>query len=224
MNVLEWAFGKRMTPAERLRKNQRMVNKAIREMDQEINKLQRQEKTLYTQIKKSAEKGEMGAARIQAKDYVRTQKYITKFYQAKSGLETLNLNIQRNRTNDTMMKATADAAKVMGQMNRSSNPASLQRIAMEFERENDMMEQRQEMMDDAMDNVMDVDEEESDEQIDKVMADIGVNLSQSLGDTPNGLTADEVPEHRVAQAIGGPSGGGDAGDDDLQARLDSLRK
>lgn len=30
MNLLEWAFGKRVTPAERLRKNQRLLDKAIR--------------------------------------------------------------------------------------------------------------------------------------------------------------------------------------------------
>jgi charged multivesicular body protein 2A len=45
-----------------------------------------------------------------------------------------------------------------------------------------------------------------------------------FGETPTGLHIDKVPENRVAQAIGGPSAGGDSADDDLQARLDSLRK
>ena len=45
-----------------------------------------------------------------------------------------------------------------------------------------------------------------------------------LGDTPVGLQADKVPEGRVAQAVGSGGGGADPGDDDLQARLDSLRK
>lgn len=72
--ILEWAFGKRMTPAERLRKNQRMLDKAIRELDQMRVKLEKQEKTLQTQIKQSAQKGQMGAAKIQAKDLVRTRR------------------------------------------------------------------------------------------------------------------------------------------------------
>ena len=38
-----------------------------------------------------------------------------------------------------------------------------------------------------------------------------------LGEAPTGLQANAVAEGRVAQAIGG-------GDDDLQARLDSLRR
>lgn len=41
-----------------------------------------------------------------------------------------------------------------------------------------------------------------------------------MASAPSGIHTDAVPEQRVAQAIGG--GGG--ADDDLQARLDSLRK
>lgn len=46
-----------------------------------------------------------------------------------------------------------------------------------------------------------------------------------MGETPSGLQSQAVPEGRVAQAIGGGGGGaGDPGDNDLQARLDSLRR
>lgn len=63
-----------MTPAERLRKNQRSLDKAIRELDQVRVKLEKQEKTLVTQIRQSAQKNQMGAAKIQAKDLVRTRR------------------------------------------------------------------------------------------------------------------------------------------------------
>ena len=45
-----------------------------------------------------------------------------------------------------------------------------------------------------------------------------------MGETPQGLQSNAVPEAKVAQAVGGGSGAGDPGDDDLQARLDSLRR
>lgn len=49
-----------------------------------------------------------------------------------------------------------------------------------------------------------------------------------MGDTPSGLQKTAAPNGRVAEAIGGGPGGGGGGgvggDDDLQARLDSLRR
>ncbi|KAI6092528.1 Snf7-domain-containing protein [Hypoxylon rubiginosum] len=226
MNILEWAFGKRITPQERLRKNQRMLDKAIRELDQVRVKLEKQEKTLVGQIKQSAQKGQMGAAKIQAKDLVRTRRYVEKFYGMRSQLQKISLRLQTHRTNEQMMQSMKGATMALGSMNRSMNLPALQRIAMEFERETAIMDERQEMMDDAIDDAMDTGiEEEGDEVVEQVLEEIGVDLNQAFGETPTGLQSAQVPEGRVAQAIGGPSGGGgDPGDDDLQARLDSLRK
>ncbi|KAK7445827.1 Snf7 family protein [Colletotrichum acutatum] len=230
MNILEWAFGKRMTPAERLRKNQRMLDKAIRELDQVRTKLEKQEKQLITQIKQSAQKGQMGACKIQAKDLVRTRRhgvlYIEKFYGMRSQLQKISLRLQTYRTNEQMMTAMKGATQALGTMNRSMNLPALQRIAMEFERENDIMDQRQEMMDDVMDDAMDVGaEEEGEEVVEQVLEEIGVDLTSALGETPSGMQTAAVPEGRIAQAVGGGGGGGaDPGDDDLQARLDSLRR
>ncbi|KAL2760883.1 hypothetical protein ACRALDRAFT_1078577 [Sodiomyces alcalophilus JCM 7366] len=227
MNILEYMFGKRMTPAERLRKNQRMLDKAIRELDQIRVKLEKQEKTLIGQIKQSAQKGQMGACKIQAKDLVRTRRYVEKFYSMRSQLQKISLRLQTYRTNEQMMQAMKGATMALGSMNKSMNLPALQRIAMEFERENDVMEQRQEMMDDAIDDAMDVGaEEESEEVVEQVLEEIGVDLNSALGDTPVGLQSNAVQEQKVAQAIGGDGGmGGSSGaDDELQARLDSLRR
>ncbi|RFU72626.1 doa4-independent degradation 4 [Trichoderma arundinaceum] len=218
MQILEWAFGKRMTPAERLRKNQRMLDKAIRELDQTRVKLEKQEKTLIQQIKTSAKNGQMGACKIQAKDLVRTRRYIEKFYGMRSQLQKISLRLQ-------MMQAMKGATMALGSMNKSMNLPQLQRIAMEFERENDIMEQRQEMMDDAVDDAMDVGiEEEGDEVVEQVLEEIGIDLNQALGETPTALGNSAVSEGKIAQAVGAGGGSGDPVDDDLQARLDSLRK
>lgn len=79
------------------------------------------------------------------------------------------------------MQAMKGATMALGSMNRTMNLPSLQRIAMEFERENDIMEQRQEMMDDAIDDAMDMGlEEEGDEVVEQVLEEIGVDLSQAV--------------------------------------------
>lgn len=77
-----------------MRKNQRMLDKAIRELDQTRVKLEKQEKTLIQQIKTSAKNGQMGACKIQAKDLVRTRRYIEKFYAMRSQLQKISLRLQ----------------------------------------------------------------------------------------------------------------------------------
>lgn len=52
---------------------------------------------------------------------------------------------------------------------------------MEFERENEIMDQRQEMMDDAVDEATGLDDEEEGEEIVKeVLDEIGVDLGQAV--------------------------------------------
>ena len=69
-----------MTPAERLRKHQRALEKTQRELDRERVKLENQERKLIQDIKKSAKNGQMGPLKIQAKDLVRTRRYGFIFY------------------------------------------------------------------------------------------------------------------------------------------------
>ena len=56
---LEWLFGKKKTPQEMLRQNQRALTKAIRELDRERSKMEQQEKKVIADIKKMAKAGQM---------------------------------------------------------------------------------------------------------------------------------------------------------------------
>jgi charged multivesicular body protein 2A len=170
-----------MTPAERLRKHQRALEKTQRELDRERTKLENQEKKLVQEIKKNAKNGQMGAVKVQAKDLVRTRRYIQKFYQMRTQLQAISLRIQTVRSNEQMMQSMKGATKLLGSMNKQMNLPALQRIAMEFEKENDIMDQRQEMMDDAIDDVTGLeDEEEGEEVVNQVLDEIGVDLGQSV--------------------------------------------
>ena len=170
-----------MTPAERLRKHQRALEKTQRELDRERTKLENQEKKLVQEIKKNAKNGQMGAVKVQAKDLVRTRRYIQKFYQMRTQLQAISLRIQTVRSNEQMMQSMKGATKLLGSMNKQMNLPALQRIAMEFEKENDIMDQRQEMMDDAIDDVTGLeDEEEGEDVVNQVLDEIGVDLGQSV--------------------------------------------
>lgn len=56
---MSFLFGKRQTPEEMLRNNQRALNKAMRDLDRERTNLENQEKKVIADIKKMAKMGQM---------------------------------------------------------------------------------------------------------------------------------------------------------------------
>lgn len=108
-------------------------------------------------------------------------RYVQKFYSMRTQLQAISLRIQTVRSNEQMMQSMKGATSLLGSMNRQMNLPALQRIAMEFEKENDIMDQRQEMMDDAIDDVTGLeDEEEGEEVVKEVLDEIGVDLGQAV--------------------------------------------
>ncbi|GAA5948611.1 hypothetical protein JCM3765_004943 [Sporobolomyces pararoseus] len=239
MNVFESLFGRSKTPAERLRQHQRSLQKAQRELDRERSKLEQQEKKLVLDIKNGARKGEIGSCKVMAKDLVRTRRYISKFYTMKTQLQAVSLRLQSLRSNQQMAEAMKGATKAMGLMSRQMNLPQITKILQDFERESEMMDMKEEMMGDAIDDTMEDneegegEEEEGNKILEEVLAEIGVSVGQQLGEAPTDTpvkSSISEPGARRAVAVGesssggGGGGGGDAGIDDLQARLDNLRR
>lgn len=70
----------------------------------------------------------------------------------------------------------------MKSMNRTMNLPAMEKIMMEFEKESEIMDMKEEMMGDAIDDVMEEeeDDEESDLIVNQVLDEIGITLDQSV--------------------------------------------
>lgn len=101
--------------------------------------------------------------------------------------------IQTLKSNHSMAEAMRGVTKVknpvfnfkfqaMAQMNRRVNLPAIQKIMMEFEKQSEMMDMKEEMMNDAIDDAMDEaeDEEETDAIVNQVLDEIGIDLKQSV--------------------------------------------
>jgi len=211
---MEFLFGKKKTPKEILREHQRSIQRAQNGIDRERANLQNQEKKVIMEIKKAAKQGQLGAAKIMAKDLVRTRNHIQKFYQMRATLQAVGLRIQTLQSTQTMAEAMKGVTKAMMMMNRQMNLPAMQKIMMEFEQQTEKMDMKEEMMNDTLDDVMegDEDEEKSDEILNQVLDEIGINLSESLASAPSTIATPVA--NKEAEAL----------DDDLQARLDNLKK
>lgn len=186
---MSFLFGSRKTPQELLKQNQRALNKAQRDLDRERTKLEAQEKKLIADIKKSAQKNQIGAAKVMAKDLVRTRKYIQKFHQTRTQVQAISLQIQTFRSNQQMADSMKGVTKALKSMNNGMNNLmqgvnlpQISKIMMDFERESEMMDMKQEMVNDTIDDVMEDedDEEETQEILNQVFDEIGISLNESV--------------------------------------------
>lgn len=244
---MEWLFGKRMTPDEMMRKNQRALNKAMRDLDREKMKMEQQEKKIIADIKKLAKENQMDAVKIMAKDLVRTRRYVRKFMLMKANIQAVSLKIQTLKSQNAMGEAMKGVTKAMSNMNRQLNLPQIQKILHEFEKQSEIMDMKEEMINDAMDDAMEDegDEEETDAIVSQVLDELGLQLNDQLSGLPQASGSLSVaggvkaPQAAAMGAGGGGSGGAAAGgaggsggagspvsdaDADLQARLDNLRR
>merc|ERR1712038_931910 len=210
---------KRKTPAELIRENKRMIDRAIREMDRERVKMEQQEKKVIADIKKTAKTGQMDAVRVMAKDLVRTRQHIKKFMLMRANMQAVSLKMTTMKSQHTMAQSMKGVTKAMGRMNKSMNMPQIQKIMAEFQKQSEMMEMKGEMMDDAIDDAMDdgETEEDTDMLVGQILGELGIEMANELNKIPE--TGTSVPQTQVPASTEQT-----LGDDDIEARLMNLKR
>ncbi|KAI6172012.1 hypothetical protein M3Y98_00925600 [Aphelenchoides besseyi] len=223
--MMDFLFGRRKTPQELLKQNQRALNKAMRELDRERMRLENQEKKIIADIKKTARMGQMDSVRVMAKDLVRTRQYVKKFVMMRANIQAVSLKVQGLKSQDAMAQAMRGVTRAMGNMNRQLNLPQIQRIMTEFEKQSEIMDMKEEMMDDAIDDAIGVsgEEEETETVVQQVLDELGIQMGEELNRLP---TADNPLATKTANANKQQPQAAALSDidADLQARLENLRR
>lgn len=207
------------TPAEAMKKYKRQLDRTVRDLDKERNRLIQQEKKVTIEMKKMAKQDQMDSVRVMAKDLVRTRKFAQKMYRMKTQIQGVSLRLTTMQATGQMSKAMMGVTKAMKMMNSQMNIPQMQAIMREFEKQNEMMGMKEEMMDDAINDALDddLDAEENEEiEIRKVMDEIGLETKQQLnvagGTVSSGAVKAQTDEVDAEE------------DKALEARLAALRK
>merc|ERR1712156_612897 len=209
---------KRKTPAELIRENKRMIDRAIREMDRERVKMEQQEKKVIADIKKTAKTGQMDSVRVMAKDLVRTRQHIKKFMLMRANMQAVSLKMTTMKSQHTMAQSMKGVTKAMGRMNKSMNMPQIQKIMAEFQKQSEMMEMKGEMMDDAIDDAMEdgETEEDTDMLVGQILGELGIEMQNEMNKIPE--TGTSVPQTQVQNTEQS------LGDGDIEARLMNLKR
>lgn len=226
---MEYLFGRRKTPEEILRENKRAIDRAIRELEREKSRMENQEVKLANEIRKNAKANQMDSVKIMAKDLVRTKSQIKKFNIMKANLQAISLKTATLKSQNSMAQAMRGVTQGLVRMNRQMNLPQIQSIIMEFQKQTDMVDMKEEMINDVMDDVFeeDTDEQESDQIVNQVLDELGIELNQTLATMPSTGTKTQVADKSAADKQPQPAatvGGSTAADADLEERLNKLRR
>lgn len=205
----------------------------MRDLDREKMKMEQQEKKVIADIKKLAKDNQMDAVKIMAKDLVRTRRQVRKFMLMKANIQAVSLKIQTLKSQNTMAQAMKGVSRAMANMNRQMNMPQIQQILHEFEKQSEIMDMKEEMINDVIDDAMEDegDEEETDAVVSQVLDELGLQLTDQLSGLPqtSGSISVAAGAKQPQAAVVGAGGGGGGGlspdaDDELQKRLDNLRR
>ncbi|KAG7169032.1 Charged multivesicular body protein 2a-like 1 [Homarus americanus] len=120
-----------------------------------------------------------------------------------------------------MAQAMKGVTKAMMNMNKQLKLPQIQQIMQEFEKQTEIMDMKEEMMNDVIDDAMgdEDDEEESDAIVSQVLDELGLQMTEGLSELPSaGGTLGTTAASKTPVAVA------DAADEDIQARLDNLRR
>ncbi|CAH8495727.1 unnamed protein product [Schistosoma intercalatum] len=236
---MSFLFGTRKTPEEQLRDSKRTITRTLREIDREKTQLERERVRITNEIRALAKRGQIDAVKVMAKQLVRTESYIKKFSLMHSNITALSMKIQTLKSTATMASAMKQVALTMRKMNSTMQLPQFQKIMMEFEKQTETMEMKQDMMSDVIDDAIgDQDDiEDSETVVNKVLEELGIDLNAQLSnlptakDTIGSTVSSAVRPHAVATdptPVTGPGPNSDSVDpideNNLEARLERLKR
>jgi hypothetical protein len=191
-------------------------------MDRELRELERQEKQLTKELKQRAKltnNGKDPALAALAKQLVQTRKQREKIMTAKAQIGAVGMNATAMATQVAAAAAIGSVSAAMKTTNEAMNVKETTKILQEFQRENEKLEVKQEMMDDALMDAFDNEdvEEEAEQLTNQVLAELGVEMdSKMVGlDAPLNTLQAEKASTEEQEAL-------DALLPDLKSRLDAL--
>lgn len=186
MEALKKIFGIGETPAQKLRRYKRTIDRAVREVDRERMKMQRLELQRKNEIRRLAREGQMKSVRIAARDLVRVRNCVAKMYELRSQMQSVQMQLSTMRSSEAMTHAMQGIVRSMHLMNRQVNLPRIGQILQDFERESEVLSLKQEVIDDAMENaIADEDENEETEQVvNQVLDELGLERASRLEEAP----------------------------------------
>lgn len=205
---MAWLYGGgRPANQDSLRDYQRRIAGSARGMEREIRRQDVQESRLQKELVKCAQDSRIELATAKAKEMVRLRAHRARLYTMKEHMTGLAQQLQNVQSSTKMQETIAVTARMLQGLNARFDAPAVARMLSDFEKQNVLITNKQEIVEDTLDSAFEVDGETdaTSEAVLDVLQGVGLDLRGRLGTSREG-------------------GGGElASADDLDERLQRLR-
>jgi charged multivesicular body protein 2A len=162
-------------------------------MEREIRRLDLQEKGMLRELAKHAQESQIDLATSKAKEMVRLRAHRARLRTMKENMTGLSQQLQTVQSSAKMQETIAVTAKMLQGLNARFDVSNVARMLVEFEKQNVLMAQKQELVDETLDSAFEVDGEAdaTSEAVLDVLQEAGLDLRGRLGGTL-GLKEEEI--------------------------------
>jgi charged multivesicular body protein 2A len=174
--------GARPACKDSLRDYQRKIAGSARGMEREIKKQDAQELRLQKELAKCAHEGKIDMATAKAKEMVRLRAHRGRLYTMKEHMTGLAHQLQTVQSSAKMQETIAVTARMLQNLNARFDAPSVARMLADFERQNVLIANKQEIVEDTLDNAFEVDGETdaTSEAVLNVLQEAGLDLRGKL--------------------------------------------
>jgi charged multivesicular body protein 2A len=198
--------GARPSGQDSLKDFQRQIQTSARGMEREAMRLDRKEKLLQAELTKCGKDGKMEQATRKAKEMVRLRAHRSRLFKLNENMTGLANQLQIVNSSQKIQETIGQTMRMLQGLNARFDASSVARMLAEFEKQNVLMANKQEIVDDTLDNAFEVDGEldATSEAVLEVLEAAGLDTRAMMAKAPGG-------------------GGAREQDEDLDERLQRLR-
>ena len=185
--------GARPACKDSLRDYQRKIAGSARGMEREIRRQDAQEKTVQRELAKCAQDGKIETATSKAKELVRLRAHRGRLYTMKEHMTGLAQQLQTVQSSAKMQETIAVTARMLQGLNARFDAPSVARMLAEFEKQNVLIANKQEIVEDTLDSAFEVDGEldATSEAVLDVLQEAGLDIRSKLANARGRETAAE---------------------------------
>lgn len=186
----------------------RDVRVALRKLERDEGNASKQEGVILQKLKQLGKQGKIDACQSQAKDLVRLRQHSKVLGQMKSQLTGLSQKLSVAESTGAIHTTLARTSKLLAGLNKNLSPKEMQRVLLEFQRQNTIFSDGQEILSETLEDAFEGDDESAniDTEVSKVFDEVGI---------------DSLAMHSLSAAKSAPMVAPE--DDELIRRLESLR-